>query len=291
MLDEQKLAEQKHKIEEQKQTLQYWIYEDRKLEKEKFKGWIHFDNEHEDENLEDKMFEEQMLEEQNIYDKMYEEYKNEENSIRSETKNSEITKTNISKISQYQNDVLQMLEDNKKSILFEINDEKKKKKWNELQMKIEEHTTGFNEISIFNSSMKIFHLLIGNNEISAKDYLKQKDWKLSENELTSLNSLGPYKLEAIIIHVLGSLFNCLKDTPKVRLSTFIDQLDSNVRVHAGIKKEEYKDAVKSSSNKGKVTRRDYDIGIGLLYFLLERKWILVKDEKDEVVTQTVTKSN
>lgn len=91
----------------------------------------------------------------------------------------------------------------------------------------------YDENSVFKSSMTLLKLLI-NNEISVIDYLKQKKC-LSEDDLTSLNVFGRYTLEAIIIHVLGSLFNSVKDLPLVKVATLIDLFDSTVRVQAGIK--------------------------------------------------------
>jgi hypothetical protein len=69
-----------------------------------------------------------------------------------------------------------------------------------LQTQIEDLTMNFDENSVFKSSIKLIKMLIGDNSISAKEYLKQKKCGLSEECLTYLNVLGLYTLEAIIIH-------------------------------------------------------------------------------------------
>ena len=70
----------------------------------------------------------------------------------------------------------------------------------------------------------------GNTPISARDYLK-KSRGISDVELSYLGYLNQYTLEAIIIHVLGSVFNSVQEKGSVRVSTLIEQLESTFRVH------------------------------------------------------------
>ncbi|KAF4394147.1 hypothetical protein G4B88_000658 [Cannabis sativa] len=135
-----------------------------------------------------------------------------------------------------------------------------------LQTQIEDLTMNFDENSAFKSSNKLIKMLIGDNFISAKEYLKKKKCGLSKECLTYQNVLGNN-------NSLGSLFNCLKDLPVVRLSTLIEQLDNTVRVQAGMK-------IAAKLNKSKVSRKDYAIGVCLVEFLVEQKLIIVKTVND-----------
>ena len=162
-----------------------------------------------------------------------------------------------------------------------------------LQNEIEEMTMKFDEISVFKSVPNLLKLLINNDMITAKRYLIQK-CGLSKKDLTSLKVFGKYTLEAIIINVLGSVFNCVQDLSLVRVSTLIEQIDSIVRVQAvnmGVDKAAGMNNVNSPLNKGKqrkqrkVTRSDYAIGVGLVEFLVERN--LIKLITDESYTEKV----
>lgn len=66
---------------------------------------------------------------------------------------------------------------------------------------------------------------------------------LTDKALSILNVLGQYTLEAIIVHVLGALFNKLdrRKLPYVKAATFFDHLERFGRVQAilkGLKKED-----------------------------------------------------
>ncbi|YP_005090363.1 DNA-dependent RNA polymerase (mitochondrion) [Phoenix dactylifera] len=165
-------------------------------------------------------------------------------------------------------------------------------------MTIEELTMKFDERSIYNSSPNLIKLLISKDLPTAKEYLKTH---LSTEYLPMLNQFGHYMLEAIIIHVLGLVFNCVRDLSVVRVSTLLEQLDSAVRDQArfmlikaagsgkveGVvtsKAESDKDAVKFDSKgatkkgKVKVTRTHYAIGVHLVNFLVERGLIHLSSE-------------
>lgn len=149
----------------------------------------------------------------------------------------------------------------------------------DLQKKIEDLSINFDEDSLYKHNLDMIKLLISENMICAKDYLKQKKFELSEKDLSNIHVFGQYTLEAIIIHVLGSLFNCLRDLPYVRVSTLIDQLDSAVRVQAAfIKKNMCIENVKEKPQleKRKVSRSHHAIGIRLVEFMCERGLISLK---------------
>lgn len=149
-----------------------------------------------------------------------------------------------------------------------------------LQKEIEDLTINFDEDSLFKTYPSLIKLLIRQDLITAKLYL-QNNSGLSETDLLYIQVFGKYTLEAIIIHVLGSVFNCVRDLSVVRVSTLIQQIDSTVRVQAinmGMKKAAGKDGVKFSfyldkNKRSKMTRSHYAIGIGLVEFLVERKLI------------------
>lgn len=54
--------------------------------------------------------------------------------------------------------------------------------------------------------------------ITAKLYLMEM-CGMSEKDLTYIEKFWTYTLEAIMIHVLGSVFNCVQNLPAVRVST------------------------------------------------------------------------
>jgi len=122
-----------------------------------------------------------------------------------------------SNISIYQNDVILKLEENKLKFdeLRKTDYKKYKEELYNFQKYIENYTMHFDENNLFKSSSTFFRLLVGTENITAKDYIKMCD--LTEDELSYINSLGQYTLEAIIIHVLGSVFNPLKETSFVRV--------------------------------------------------------------------------
>lgn len=153
----------------------------------------------------------------------------------------------------------------------------------DLQKEIEDLSINFDEDSLYKHNMDMINLLISDNMISAKDFLKHKKFGLSEKDLSNIHVFGQYTLEAIIIHVLGSLFNCLRDLPYVRVSTLIDQLDSAVRVQAAyIKKNMCNENVEEPpEEKRKVSRSHHAIGIRLVEFMCERSLISLKSVESE----------
>ena len=122
-----------------------------------------------------------------------------------------------------------------------------------LHKEIEDLTMNFDEKSVFKSVPSLIKLLICQDMITAKEYLMQK-CGLYENDLTYIQVFGQYTLEAIIIHVLRSMFNCVQDLSVIRVSTLIEQIDSTVQVQAvnmGMNKASGQENVKLSLNQDK----------------------------------------
>jgi len=161
----------------------------------------------------------------------------------------------------------------------------------ELQKEIEDLSMTFNEQSIFTCVSNLIKLLISSYMITAKEYLMQKS--LSDTDLTYIKVFGKYTLEAILIHVLGSVFNPLQDLSIVRVSTLIHQIDSTIRVQAinmGMNKEA---ASKLSFNKDKqrkVSRSNYALGVGLVEFMVERLLITLQTDASLNVFLPVSKN-
>ena len=153
-----------------------------------------------------------------------------------------------------------------------------------LQRDIEDLTLFFEEKSIFRTYPSLIKLLIHDDMITAKEYLMQKRYLL-DTDLACIKIFGKYTLEAIIINVLGSVFNYAQSLSVVRLSTLIHQIDSAVRVQAinmGMKIDMKKKADKlvvsslTPEKKRKITRSHYAIGVGLVELLVERQLITLE---------------
>lgn len=179
-----------------------------------------------------------------------------------------------SNVSLYYHEVIKLLKDHKQQSLYS------------LQLEIENLTMNFDEKSVFKSYPNVIKLLVGKDMITAKEYLKQCD--LSEIDMTTILVLGTYTLEAIMVHVLGSVFNPLEDFSTVRVSTLIEQIDSFVRVQAinmGIKIT----PKKKKQDQIKVSRSDYAIGVNLVEFLVNRNVITVKTDRSNMEEFTISK--
>ena len=98
-----------------------------------------------------------------------------------------------------------------------------------LQSKIEDFTMKFDDTSVFKRSQNLIKQLIRKELPSAKEYLKNC---LSTEDFPLLHQFGHYTLEAIMIHVLGLVFNSVREYPVVRASTLVKELESAVRAQA-----------------------------------------------------------
>ena len=104
--------------------------------------------------------------------------------------------------------------------------------------------------------------------------------------------MGKYTLEALLINVLGSVFNPLQGLLVIKVATLIQQIQSAVKVQAinmGVKKAAGKDKV--PQKRGKLLKGDYAIGVGLVEFMIERKIITLKTEKIHTMYLLVWKLN
>ena len=77
-----------------------------------------------------------------------------------------------------------------------------------LQHRIKKLTMIFDEESVFKSIPRMVGLLINKENIYAKLYLT-KQCELIETDITYIYVMGKYMLEALLINVLGSVFNPL----------------------------------------------------------------------------------
>ena len=147
-----------------------------------------------------------------------------------------------------------------------------------LQIKIEKLTMDFNENDIYKSTPNLIMKLIGGNMITAKEYLKGK----ISNELynDTIYYFGHYTLEAIIIYVLGILYNCNHELSMIRVSTLLERLDKMVRVQAELIK--MKILVNSEDLNTNKVKNKCEIGKELIDFMLERDFIIIHNIKDDL---------
>lgn len=103
-----------------------------------------------------------------------------------------------------------------------------------IQMEIEDLTMLFDEKDIFKTAPNIIKILIRSNEISAKDFLRGRELKKDDIEL--LSEFGQYTIEALIVHVLGMVFNPLENSSLIRVASLVELLESNVRIQASLLK-------------------------------------------------------
>lgn len=164
-------------------------------------------------------------------------------------------------------------------------------------------TQSFEEDNIFKHTPNLVKLLIGIGKelICAKDYLYKS---ISRDVYQSTIELfGQYTLEAIIIYVLGILYTTIQESSVVRVSTLVDKLDNMVRAQASrirsqnlaknINPTDSTDSTKDTDctkeGRKRVITPKYEIGIQLLEFMLERKFISIesfpKDTKMAVVKE------
>lgn len=188
-------------------------------------------------------------------------------------------KKNISKSEQYKQEVFDILHDSKEG--FPLTEEK----LINIQIRIEALTMRFDEESIFKTVPNIFQILIKRDQENAKDYLRRSLLNMDEIEL--LSEFGQYTIEALIVFVLGMLFNNEESKLMIRVATLVEQLESNVRKQALLlKSRKSKMKIQSSmatdglsnaqnsvkKSKSKLSKM-YPFGAGLVQFMEERKLI------------------
>lgn len=157
----------------------------------------------------------------------------------------------------------------------------------ELQHKIEDLTMNLNERNVFKSTPNMIKLLIRPDLPCAKEILKKK---VPPAYLPLLNSFSAYTLEAIMIHVLGLVFNNTREFAVVKVSTLMEQLNRFTRDQARFLNIELPDVILASSQKSKKGRKSspegdkivgaYSIGKHMLEFLSNRGLIDFHDTFD-----------
>lgn len=186
------------------------------------------------------------------------------------------TEEDSSNVSQYKDEVIKLLYKNKSKKLTD-------KKLYVLQNEIEKLTIYFDEKSIFSSVPNLVKLLIKKDKPSAMEYLRSHLRFTSNLEL--LNYMDHYTLEAIIIHVLGRVFNSMGQDSSVRVLTLIQHLELVTRSQASryysekvankqttpTGDDQAKDSKESDKKKVKAKYMEiYPIGVNLVMFLVER---------------------
>lgn len=126
---------------------------------------------------------------------------------------------------------------------------------------------------------------------------------------------GEYTLEAIIIYVLGMLYNSVQESPMVRVSTLLDMLDRTVRTQADIIKTRTANIckgdvitqaniiktctanickeVRHDKRKGSKRQNQYLFGVLLLELMKERQLIIIdacSTENQNLVVKKVIKN-
>ena len=219
----------------------------------------------------------------NILDQFWNEFYDKLNN-----KKQSVKSTNISI---YQKEIFDMLKKKKTKML---NDEELKA----LQYEIEFHTISFDENIIFKHYPKMINLLIGDNKITAKEYLKSKNV-----DLKILDHFGCYTLEALIIHVLGLVFTCSNRTSLVKVSSLIDQLDSAVNDQVRFitynnlenfikNKKELEISKKKIIKSIKKKKELFKIGTNLVEFMIDREVIILSTEiniSDKTIVKDIGK--
>lgn len=123
-----------------------------------------------------------------------------------------------------------------------------------------------------------------------RDYLRKY---LPEDLYEStIEPFGQYTLEGIIISVLGLVFNSIKESSIVRVSTLLDKLDSTVRTQSNRKKKLIVTGTAKNSKDGNIKRKrvaKYSIGTRMLEFMMDRNWIHIEESygNKAVVNTTV----
>lgn len=84
---------------------------------------------------------------------------------------------------------------------------------------------------MYHSVPKLINEFICKEKPTAKEFF-MSNRRLSKENKSILRYFDQYTLEAIMIHVLSSIFSCIEDRPAARVATLIDRLDSTVRLQA-----------------------------------------------------------
>lgn len=129
-----------------------------------------------------------------------------------------------SKSYQYKDNVFRILHEEK--VHLPLTEDK----LHNIQMRIEDITLLFNEKSLFKTVPNLIKILIKNNDVSAKDYLKGRIIE-DDHDQELLSEFGQYTIEALIVHVLSILFQNGEHL-LIKLASLIEQLESSVRLQS-----------------------------------------------------------
>lgn len=126
----------------------------------------------------------------------------------------------------YKDKVIELLEDFKKTHSKPYREEDLEK----LQLAIESFTILFDEESIHATCHHIMTKLIDPAKVNAKDFVLER--LTSEQDKLIVSDMGQFTLEAIIVFVIGQLYNYNTETTMIRVSTLIDQLERHVKAQS-----------------------------------------------------------
>ncbi|XP_058075836.1 probable DNA-directed RNA polymerase [Magnolia sinica] len=150
-----------------------------------------------------------------------------------------------------------------------------------LQIEIEDMTMAFDEKSIFQTIPNIIKILIRNDDISAKDFLKGRE--LEKEDIEFLSEFGQYTIEALIVHVLSMVFYSVEYDSLIRVASLVERLESSVRMQASLLKcrrlqKPFSTAIDDVYQINEVRKRSklvmmYPFGSGLVQFMAERELI------------------
>ncbi|KAL3646619.1 DNA-directed 5'-3' RNA polymerase [Castilleja foliolosa] len=184
-----------------------------------------------------------------------------------------------------------------------------------IQKEIESLTMYFNEENIFSRSPSLIKEMSSGDQLSAKEYLmckykldKRTDGRLkvvtskdqmrekgtelldvlTPQEKRLLDKFGHHTIEALLIHILSSLFS---SENLVKVAALVDRIESAVRQNASILSN-YKNYAVDINEKCDIPKKDplrLPFGKALVEFLVERKMIQIREKDDDLSQPKIQK--
>lgn len=147
----------------------------------------------------------------------------------------------------------------------------------------------FDEESIFKMCKPILRIMIKDNDVNAKDYIKayfeDADENVKKFVYNVLSEFNIYTIESLIVHVISLIYHNnnkknedYNDTTMVRVANLVDRLDEFFKTHVSILKNQ---RLKKDDWKCIDTKHQYTIGYLLVQFLYERNVITFINSKKE----------
>ncbi|KAL6491853.1 hypothetical protein OROGR_034003 [Orobanche gracilis] len=185
-----------------------------------------------------------------------------------------------------------------------------------IQKEIESLTMVFNEENIFSRSPSLIKEMSSGDQLSAKEYLmckykldKRRDGRLkvvtSKDQMTEkgtelldvltpqekrlLDKFGHHTIEALLIHILSSLFS---SENLVKVAALVDRIESAVRHNASILSNYKNYAVVDINEECDIPKKDplrLPFGKALVEFLVERKMIQIREKDDDLSPPKIQK--